>query len=232
MSTGLKTSLISVIIPALDEETHLGRTLASLDSSGELEIIVVDGSSSDKTAAIAAAHKARVLTAPRGRARQMNAGAAAARGELLLFLHADTLLPREFGAEIRLQLARPGIAAGAFRLAISGKERGLRLVEGLANWRASVLRMPYGDQALFMKAGLFRELGGFPDQPFMEDFALVRTLRRRGGIAIAEQAVTTSGRRWQQRGVFRTTLLNQLIIIGYLLGCPLPRLERWYRGSH
>jgi uncharacterized protein len=231
MSTGPKTSLISVIIPALDEAVHLRRTLAGLAGGERVEIIVVDGGSRDETIAVAAAHGARVLTAPRGRARQMNFGAAAARGELLLFLHADTLLPPGFAVQVRQEMARPEVVAGAFRLAISGPERGLRLVEKGANWRAAALGMPYGDQALFLRAGLFQELGGFPDQPLLEDFALMRTLRRRGRIAIAPLAATTSGRRWRQLGILRATLLNQLIILAFLLGCSPCRLHHWYRQS-
>jgi uncharacterized protein len=224
-----KTLLISVIIPTLDEAAYLSRTLACLVGVDNLEIIVVDGGSRDETIAIAAAHGAVVLTAPRGRARQMNAGAAAARGELLLFLHADTRLPPGFAIEARRQLACPRVAAGAFRLTISGQQRGLRLVAQLANWRATALQMPYGDQALFLHTSLFKEIGGFPDLPLMEDFALIRTLRRRGRIVIAPLTVVTSGRRWQQQGLIRTTLRNQIIILAYLFGCSPHRLALWYR---
>jgi uncharacterized protein len=229
MSIAPRTLSISVIIPALDEAAHLHRTLAGLGGVDDLEIIVVDGGSQDETIAIAAAHGAVVLSAPRGRARQMNAGAAAAHGEMLLFLHADTQLPPGFAVEAQRQLAGPGVAAGAFRLGIAGQKRGLRQVAQLANWRATALQMPYGDQGLFLRARLFREVGGFPDQALMEDFALIRTLRRRGRIVIAPLTAITSGRRWQQQGLIRTTLLNQMIILGYLLGCPPHRLARWYR---
>jgi hypothetical protein len=231
MWTALKTSSISIIIPALDEAARIGRTVAGLAGVPGVEVIVADGGSRDATARIAAVHGAQVVVTSPGRALQMNGGAAAARGEILLFLHADTLLPEGFADEIRRLLARPGVVAGGFRLAISGKDRGLRLVEGVANWRAEKLQLPYGDQGLFLRADLFREIGEFPAQPIMEDVAFVRTLRRRGRIAISPLAAVTSGRRWRQRGLIRVTLLNQAMLLGYLLHLPPDRLARWYRGG-
>jgi rSAM/selenodomain-associated transferase 2 len=196
-----------------------------------LEIIVADGGSSDNTVAIAESFGARVVRADRGRAGQQNRGAAAAGGEILLFLHADTILPAGFGEAVRTCLARPAAVAGAFRLAIAGPGRGLRLIEALANWRSRRLRMPYGDQALFLRRQTFLRLGGFPEQEIMEDFELVRRLRQLGRIELLELAVSTSARRWRQLGPIRTTLINQAIILGYLLGCSPYSLASWYRSS-
>ncbi|MDA8164198.1 MAG: TIGR04283 family arsenosugar biosynthesis glycosyltransferase [Desulfobacteraceae bacterium] len=222
---------ISVIIPALNEAARLGRTLATTKAEG-VEVIVADGGSRDATPRIAARQGAQVIASPPGRARQMNAGASAAGGEILLFLHADTLLPAGFAEEARRLLAVPAVAAGAFRLSIRGGGWGLRLVEKAANWRAKKLWLPYGDQALFLRAELFRELGGFPELPVMEDVALVRTLRRRGRIAIAPLTAATSGRRWRERGIFRVTLVHQAMLLGYLLHRPPDQLARWHQGGH
>jgi rSAM/selenodomain-associated transferase 2 len=229
MSIDLKTLSISIIIPALNEASRIGRTLASLTKTPGVEVIVVDGGSQDETPRIAAGCGAEVLVAPQGRARQMNAGAAAARGEILLFLHADTVLPEGFVKEVRLLLARPEVVAGAFRLAISGEELGLRLVERMANWRAEKLQLPYGDQALFLRTDLFQEIGGFAELPVLEDISLVIALRRQGRIAIAPLAALTSGRRWRKRGIVRVTLLNQAMLFGFLFHLPPNRLARWYR---
>jgi rSAM/selenodomain-associated transferase 2 len=230
MSIGRKILSISVIIPALDEAACLHQTLTGLAGIDHLEAIVVDGGSRDETMAIAAAHGAVVISAPRGRGCQMNAGAVKAQGELLLFLHADTLLPLNFASEISRIMACPGVAAGAFRLEISGRQKGLRLVAAAANLRATWLRMPYGDQALFLHRNTFSALGGFPDQPFLEDVAMVRKLRRLGRIAISPLTVVTSGRRWERLGLFRTTFLNQVIVLAYLLGFSPLLLARWYHG--
>jgi rSAM/selenodomain-associated transferase 2 len=159
----------------------------------------------------------------------MNAGAALASGDILLFLHADTRLSEGFEDHVQDALAGPGVAAGAFKLKIDSNTRGLRLTERVANWRSRTLQMPYGDQALFLKKEVFWGLEGFPPFPIMEDFELVRRLRRRGRIELAPGWATTSARRWQQVGVTRTWLLNQLVVTAYLCGVSTHRLARWYR---
>lgn len=171
----------------------------------------------------------KVISAAAGRANQMNAGAAAATGDILLFLHADTHLPTGFDTLIRQALQNPGTIAGAFELRINAQPWGLRLVETMVNVRSRLLSMPYGDQAIFLKATVFQEIGGFPDLPIMEDFELMLQLRRLGRITIVPTPVLTSGRRWQKLGVVKTTLINQLIITGYFLGIPPAQLVRWYR---
>ena len=219
---------ISIIIPVLNEAAIIEATLTPLQGGLNLEVIVVDGGSLDRTRALAESLGARVFEAPAGRAHQMNVGAAAATGEILLFLHADTALPQGFETLARQVLLRPGVIAGAFALQINADLRGLRLIETLVNWRSRFLQTPYGDQAIFLPAKVFKQLGGFQEIPLMEDFEFVQRLKRIGRIAIAPASVITSGRRWQKIGVLRTTLINQLIVLAYFLGVSPNRLARWY----
>ena len=223
--------LISIIIPAANEGAIIGNTLAAIADVAGVETIVVDGNSVDNTKEIAAARGARVIASERGRAVQMNRGAAAARGQILLFLHADCLLPEGFVDQIHRALAASHTAAGAFRLTIDAPGLLLRILEQLVYWRSQFLQMVYGDQALFLTAQMFHTAGGFPELPLMEDFEFVRQLRRRGRIAVLDQAVTTSARRWQRLGLIRTTTINQLIVAAYLLGVDPERLARWYRNT-
>jgi rSAM/selenodomain-associated transferase 2/rSAM/selenodomain-associated transferase 1 len=220
---------ISIIIPALNEAATIAKTLAHLKCETRLEVIVVDGGSKDGTVELAGSHGVRVIQSKPGKAVQMNAGAAAAAGDILVFLHADTLLPEDFGDQIVSALNQKGVAAGAFRLSIDSSAAGLRIIERTANWRARFLRLPYGDQALFTTKALFKKIGGFPDMPIMEDYVLVRRLKRNGRIVIAPAAVVTSPRRWLQMGILKTWLINQLIIIAYYLGASPEHLTRLYR---
>ncbi|XWK90182.1 MAG: TIGR04283 family arsenosugar biosynthesis glycosyltransferase [Phormidium sp.] len=220
---------ISVIIPVLNEAKAIEKTLLNLQSYPELEVIVVDGGSEDRTVAIAESFGYKVLTSPRGRSIQMNAGATIATGNILLFLHGDTILPANFGSMILAATQKPGVVGGAFELAIDAKVKGIRLVEMMVNWRSHFLSLPYGDQAIFVKAEIFHKIGGFPIQPIMEDFVLIRQLRNMGKIAIITTPVITSGRRWQQLGIIKTTLINQLMIVGYYLGVPSEKLAAFYR---
>ncbi|MHC4178097.1 MAG: TIGR04283 family arsenosugar biosynthesis glycosyltransferase [Planctomycetota bacterium] len=222
---------ISVIIPTLNEAACLAETLRPLQSASDVEIIVADAGSVDETAKVAEAHGAVVLRAASGRGRQMNAAAAAATGAFLLFLHADTRLPEHFDDHVRRVLGRPGVIAGAFRLRIDAAGRWLRLIERVANLRARYLPMPYGDQAMFLRRDAFQSVGGFPELPIMEDYELVRRLRRRGRIELADALAVASARRWQTLGPWRTTWLNQIIVLGYHLGVSPERLARWYRAT-
>ncbi len=226
---GTRAPRISVIIPARNEEPCLGAAIACALSADPWEVVVADGGSTDRTREIAAALGARVVEVQPGRARQMNAGAAAASGDVLLFLHADTLLPNRYDRLLCRVLSRPGTIAGAFRLGIDSPRPSLRLVEWLANWRSRALQMPYGDQALFLRREAFDAVGGFADVPAMEDFECVRRLRRAGRVEISPAAVVTSGRRWLCAGVLRTTLLNQLCVVACLAGVSLKRIASWRR---
>ena len=229
MSTDQKTSNISIIIPTLNEAATIGGLLSALQAVPEIEPIVVDGGSRDNTIDIVKSRGVQVLTAPPGRATQMNAGARTARGDILLFLHSDTIPAPNFAARVRDSLRQSGVSAGAFSLAIDGNGFLLRLLERLINFRARSMQMPYGDQGLFMTSEMFSSVGGFPDQPIMEDYELVRKLRRKGEIIILPLTATTSARRWKKLGILRTTLRNQAIILGYLLGISPEKLAGWYR---
>ena len=222
---------ISVVIPALNEAAHVGAALASIALGRNAEAIVVDGGSTDGTAQIAAAAGARVLHCAPGKARQMNAGAEAAGGELLVFLHADTLLPPGWDEHVRAMLTDPDVALGAFRLGVDGPGIGLRLVEAWADRRTVARSMPYGDQALCVRAAVFRAAGGFPEMPLMEDYEFVRRVRRRGRIVMAPARTLTSARRWLRLGTVRVCALNQAIVAAYRLGVSPERLARWYRGA-
>jgi rSAM/selenodomain-associated transferase 2/rSAM/selenodomain-associated transferase 1 len=223
---------ISVIVPALNEAEHLPQTLLSLKDARDVETVVVDGGSTDGTPEIAKRAGCQLLCSPPSRALQMNAGAQAATGSILVFLHADTRLPERFEDHVRRALDQPRVVAGAFQFRIDGPQRALRLIEWGVNLRSRHLQMPYGDQALFLKAETFRTIGGFPELPIMDDFELVRRLRRHGRIAIADAAVTTSARRWNAIGPLRTTWINQKVIMGYYCGVSPKQLARWYgRGN-
>ncbi len=220
---------ISIIIPTLNEANAIGEAITRLPKSEQVEIVVVDGGSSDGTAGLARELGVRVLSTAPSKAEQMNAGATEARGEVLLFLHADTRLPEKFEEKVLTAAARQGFCAGAFTLGIDSEDWGLRFIERVANWRARFFKMPYGDQALFVSRQLFHEIGGFADYPIMEDFDLIRRLKKKGTITILPESVRTSPRRWQNLGVFKTWLLNQIIIGAYFIGIPPQRLALWYR---
>lgn len=221
---------LSIIIPTLNEEGVISKTLTALQGSGA-EIIVVDGWSLDKTAEIAETFGALVVNAPPGRAYQMNEGTSYATGEILMFLHADTQLPLDFATHVRATLSKPGVVAGAFRLGIEGKGWQFRCIEWGTNLRSKLFQLPYGDQTLFLKRSLFYTMGRFPDLPIMEDLEMIRRLQKRGFIALAPAAVHTSNRRWKRLGVCQTLLINQLMLFGYFMGIPPKRLANWYRYS-
>lgn len=222
---------ISIVIPVLNEAGNLEAAIASIQLSTNVEIIVVDGGSNDNTVDIAKLLGVKVLTSTPGRAYQMNAGAKVACGQILLFLHADTRLPSYFDILVRATLQKPGIVAGAFRLKIDGKAWGLRLVEWGVGMRSRFLQLPYGDQAIFVTKQVFEQIGGFPELPIMEDFELIRRLRSIGSIEIASTPVLTSPRRWLQKGIFKTTFINQIVIIAYFLGVSPAKIMHFYRSG-
>ncbi|BAY12062.1 TIGR04283 family arsenosugar biosynthesis glycosyltransferase [Calothrix sp. NIES-2098] len=229
MIQNLGAATISIIIPAINEAANIKDAIATTQNSTNTEVIVVDGGSQDDTVAIAQSLGIKVITASPGRAVQMNAGAVAASGEILLFLHADTRLPAGFDAMIRTALQQPKTVAGAFNLRIDTPTRCIRLVEWGVKMRSHFLQMPYGDQAIFITKELFQQIGGFPELPIMEDFELIRRLKPVGRIAIISEPVVTSARRWLRKGIMQTTLINQIVIIAYLLGVSPQRIRSWYR---
>ena len=218
---------ISVIIPALNEARNLARLLPRLNEQAPYEIIVADGGSSDGTAAVANAHRARYLPTPRGRAAQMNAAAAAATGEFLLFLHADTDPPEHFCDVIRRTLQVPGTAAGAFAFRLREPVPGGSLIEKGVALRCRLCSLPYGDQGLFLRRSLFTARHRFPGWPILEDVEFIRRLRKLGRIVTTPEASLTSSRRWQKDGFLRTLLRHQLILAGYALGISPQRLAEW-----
>jgi len=229
---GDEPETLSIIIPAIDEADGIESALAGTEGIPSVtERIVVDGGSRDGTEERARACGAKVIASAPMRSAQMNAGARAAEGTVLLFLHADTRLPPGFEHHVLEILTRPDTVAGAFRLGIEGHFPGLRVIEWLANFRSICMGMPYGDQAIFIAADRFDRAGGFPEIPIMEDFAFMRRLRSRGRIGIARTAVTSSARRYDEYGFWRTTCINQLMIIAYLGGISPARLARWYRSG-
>jgi len=219
---------ISVIIPTLNEEYHLLQAIGRARAGFNVEVIVADGGGQDRT--LEKTIGACVLECSQGRAVQQNEGAKVATGDLLLFLHADTILPEQWDWVVRETLSDPAVSLGAFTFKIREQMRGLKFIEDMANKRSRVGRMPYGDQGLFMHKKTFETVGGFPDFPIMEDYALVRALRDLGAVVTVPEDAITSGRRWQQHGVFKVTLINKLMILGYHLGIPPERLARFYRG--
>ena len=227
----IATAKISIIIPTLNESKNIKATLASTQASTNVEVIVVDGGSQDNTVDIVQSLGVKVITGYQNRACQMNAGAMNATGDILLFLHADTLLPADFDAMIRTALQQPLNIAGAFALRINAPQTGLRLVEWGVKLRSKWLQMPYGDQGIFITKQIFNSIGGFPELPIMEDFELMRYLKRLGKITFIPVPVTTSPRRWLKKGVLQTTLINQVVIIGYFLGVSPKKIRSWYRGE-
>lgn len=218
----------TVVIPALDEAVGIGEAIASARAAAS-EIIVVDGGSLDGTPERAAAAGARVVSSPRGRARQLDAGARLAKGDTILFLHADTKLPAGWDAAASRVLADPRVVGGAFRLRFAEPGAALRVIEWGARQRARWFGLPYGDQALFVRRAALEALGGVPQAPILEDLDLVRALRSRGRLALLDLPVTTSARRYLAAGAARTWLRNLAAVAGWRLGLPRERIAAWVR---
>jgi len=221
---------LSIVVPTRNEAARLAATLDAIRSGGDAEVLVVDGGSHDETTQIAASRGARVLHGPVGRAAQMNAGARAASGSVLLFCHADTHLPAGYEGLVRAALDREGAVLGAFDLALRGEERALRRIERGVRWRSRTRRLPYGDQALFLRRSVFERLGGYADLPIMEDYDLVVRARRLGRVVIAAGSASTSARFWREHGMLRGTLRNHALVLGWRLGVAPQTLARWRRA--
>jgi rSAM/selenodomain-associated transferase 2 len=217
---------ISIVVPVLDEAARIVAELEALQSlrAAGHEVIVVDGGSRDRSAELAAPLVDRVLRAPRGRALQMNAGARAARGEVLLFLHADTRLPPDAASAV---LARGDW--GRFDVAIEGRHALLPVIARMMNLRSRLTGIATGDQAIFVRRTLFERLGGYAEIPLMEDVELSRRLRRVSRPVCLRLRAVTSGRRWEMRGVLRTVVLMWRLRLAYSLGADPHRLAERYR---
>ena len=222
---------ISIVVPALNEAGGIVRALQALQAQRAAghEVIVVDGGSSDTTRSLAEGLADRVLDAKPGRAGQMNAGARAARGEVIVFLHADTRLPAAAADAIDTALRTGGRHWGRFDVTIAGASAWLPLVAWLMNHRSRWTGIATGDQAIFVRRDVFEAVGGFPEQPLMEDIELSRRLLGVGRPACLRLRAVTSGRRWDQRGAWQTILLMWRLRFRYWLGTPAESLAEWYR---
>ncbi|MGB4246885.1 MAG: TIGR04283 family arsenosugar biosynthesis glycosyltransferase [Pseudohongiellaceae bacterium] len=221
---------ISIIIPVLNELEALQQYLPLLQKARAAghELVLVDGGSRDGGIASAASFVDVVVASPPGRARQMNAGAEVARHELLLFLHVDTELPEDGLAQVQSAMAKLSAMWGRFDVRLSGARPAFRLIEFMINLRSRVSGVATGDQAIFVRASIFRRIGGFPDMPLMEDVALSKTLRRLASPVCLRERVTTSSRRWETQGVLRTVLLMWWLRLLYFLGVAPARLHAMY----
>ena len=230
--------IISLIVPVLNEEAVIGDFLRQFPTNENLEIVIVDGGSQDSTQEIVRdfsqkCNQIQLLCAAQvGRAKQMNYGAMSASGKFLLFLHADTIVPRNFLEIIENVLVEKSNILGAFQLRIGDSARSLRLIEKITNWRSHWFSLPYGDQGLFITKANFDLLNGFRELPIMEDFDLVTRARKKGKVVVVKKSVLTSARRWQKIGIFQTTLINQIMILGYYLKVSPHTLERIYARKY
>ena len=218
---------ITVIIPALNEAQAILGSLESVTrQQGEFEIIVVDGQSADGTADIARRHARVIRSELRGRAIQMNAGARHASGEALVFLHADSCLPRNALSMLRSALADPDIAGGTFTLRFDSPQFLLRLIAFFTRFRFRFFH--YGDQGIFVRRAVFEELGGFKQMPLMEDIDFLRRMRKRGRVTLVRAPVTTSARRFLRHGIIRQQMLDILLVVLFLLGVSPEALSKLY----
>jgi len=218
---------VAIIIPALNEAPRIAEAVARARAAGPCEVLVVDGGSTDGTPGRAAQADC-VLQAPRGRARQQNAGAARARAEVLLFLHADCWLEPGSLEEVRRALAEPTVVGGCFRQRIDAPGLRYRWLERGNALRVRLFGLAYGDQAIFVRRDVFERIGGFPDEPFLEDLLFMKRLRRQGRIALLPARLVVSARRWQATGVVRQTLRNWALALAGQCGVPPRWLARFY----
>jgi rSAM/selenodomain-associated transferase 2 len=222
---------VSVIVPVLDEEKTIATTLDALIALAPHEIIVVDGGSTDRTAEICQQFDVKVMVSARGRARQMNSGAKAASGDILLFLHADTTLPNSAFDDIRLALGDSRYVGGRFDVELAGQHWMLKVIGAMINYRSRLSKVSTGDQAIFVRRFVFEQIGGYPDIPLMEDLAFCRMLRHTGEIACLKSRVMTSARRWEIDGVWRTILRMWALKLLYLAGISPNRLKQYYADA-
>lgn len=220
--------MISIIIPVLNDKEELLRCLRNLQNIAAAEILVIDGGSSDGSPEEAEKFGVKVIRTGPGRARQMNVGAGLAGGDILLFLHVDTVLPLRFMNVIQEAVGDGKAVGGAFSFSLDGPGVFYRFIEKTANFRSRHLGVVFGDQAIFAGRGAFKAAGGFPDLPVMEDCALVDCLKKEGRFILLPQKALTSARRWEEAGPFRNTIVNVVITWAYRLGISPERLKSWH----
>jgi rSAM/selenodomain-associated transferase 2 len=220
---------LSAIVPLLNEERSIAATLRAIRvGAPQSEIIVVDGGSSDRSVDIAQPLSDLLIVAAKGRASQMNTGAARAAGDVLVFVHADTLVPVTFGDDIERALDLREVVGGRFDVRLDDSRMLFRLIGALINVRSRLSRTGTGDQVIFVRRSIFESLGGFPEMPICEDLDFARRMKRAGAIACLRAQVITSARRWIRDGIIRTVLRMWTIRLLYLLGVPPERLHRMY----
>ena len=222
---------VSVVVPTLNEAGTIGQTLTRIRQAGQCELIVVDGGSGDETLEIARKSADRVLSAQRGRAYQMNAGAQVATGETLLFLHADTLPPLGFPHLIDQALIDPDVVGGRFDVDLDAPGWSFRMIGALMNIRSRLTHIATGDQGIFVRRETFKSIGGYPEWDIMEDLELSRQLSRAGKVACLRNRVQTSARRWQKHGVTKTILIMWGLRLCHFFGIRPAALKAFYADT-
>jgi rSAM/selenodomain-associated transferase 2 len=223
---------LSAIVPMLNEAAAIAGTLNAIRRGApDAEIVVVDGGSTDASVATARPLCDAVISASRGRARQMNAGARASHGDALVFVHADTIVPATFAADIASALSDPAVVGGRFDVELDASNLSYRIIGAMISMRSRLSRTGTGDQAIFVRRDVFDGLGGFPDLELCEDLDFSRRLKRAGRVACLRSRVTTSARRWSRDGVARTIVRMWLIRAMYLAGVPPARLKQMYADT-
>lgn len=222
--------MISVVIPTYNEAGNIGRCIEAVRSEdSHPEIIIADGRSTDRTKEIAVDYPGVVVVdADRGRGIQMNAGASVASGDVLLFLHADTVIEKGWSEAVSESLVDVAVVGGAFTFSVDNLSWRYRLVEAWVQMRCTICKLPYGDQVLFIRKDVFRTLGGYRAVPLMEDVDLVARMKEKGKISILSKRAFTSARRWEEKGLFRTAFINQVMMILYACGVSPEKLYRLY----
>jgi len=215
----MSTHEISIIIPTINEEKIIRQCLETVINIPGIEVIVADGGSTDKTLEIVGQYReVKVVSSEMGRSIQMNKGAICANGEILLFLHADCVLPREVILKTQHVFKNSLFVGGAFKIKLLSDKLLYRLIEKGINFRAKIFKLPYGDQGLFVKRSIFESLEGFREMPICEDLDFVCRLKKYGKIIILNEEILSSIRRWRNNGILKTSLRNQLLLASYILG--------------
>ena len=220
---------ISIVIPTYNEASVLKNTLRNVRQHCPHEIIVVDGGSLDQTVSIAKAEGIGVIHSPKGKFIQMNSGAEKATGDVLWFLHADSMVKIEGYQSMQNIMKRNGYVGGAFALRIDSRKKSFSFISRVANWRSKALGFAYGDQGIFVRSDLFRKMGGFSALPICEDLDFFRRMRKEGVVTILDEEAEVSPRRWLAEGMIYVTLRNILIAGLFLIGFSPRLLSRWYK---